>query len=80
MHINNNSMDEIINKTKLDENQIVEIIKKSEKQIIKKSEKQIIKTKKTIPINIENELLEIKEQIKNINTNIDLILKALLLK
>jgi hypothetical protein len=77
MFIQNILIDEIINKTKLKEQQILDFIekKKAIKNESKTKQKKIVVESK--PINIENEILEIKEQIKDINKNIDRILKLL---
>ena len=84
MHIENIPMCEIINKTKLNEEQILDIINKnnnSKQNINKKkisTENEIIEIKKKICI--EDEIVEIKKEIiefKNIINNFVKIIKKL---
>ena len=66
LYRNNNSMEEIILKTKLDEDQIIETIKK--RQNNPKKCKSVIEIKKTF--SIESEIDEIKKDIKELKSAI----------
>jgi len=64
LYSNNNSMEDIILKTKLDENQIIETIQK--RQTNPKKCKSVIKT----PFSIESEIYEMKNDIKELKNTI----------
>uniref|UniRef100_A0A6C0KT40 Myb-like domain-containing protein n=1 Tax=viral metagenome TaxID=1070528 RepID=A0A6C0KT40_9ZZZZ len=66
LYNNNNSMEEIILKTKLDEDQIIETIKKLQNN--PKKCKSVIEIKK--PFSIESEIGEIKNDIKELKNTI----------
>ena len=67
MFINNISMEEIINKTKLNEKQIIETIKKRKNTPPKKI-KPIIEPQKLF--SLENEVIEMKNDIKELKSSI----------
>ena len=66
MYINDNSMEDIILKTKLDEDQIIETIKK--RQNNPKKCKSV--TENTTPFSIKSEMDEIKKDLKDIKNTI----------
>ena len=66
MFINNISMEEIINKTKLNEEQIIETIKK--RKNTPKKIKPIIENPKLF--SLENEVIEMKNDIKELKSSI----------
>ena len=66
LYNNNNSMEEIILKTKLDEDQIIETIKKLQNN--PKKCKSVIEIKK--PFSIESEIDEMKNDIKELKNTI----------
>jgi hypothetical protein len=72
LHSKNNSMEEIISKTKLDEAQIIETIQKREKYSKKSKEYKQSKPAKEIkkPFSIENEIDEMKIEIKELKNTI----------
>ena len=66
LYINNNSMEEIILKTKLYEDQILEIIKRRQNNV--KKCKSVTEMKK--PFSIESEINEMKNDIKELKNTI----------
>ena len=66
LYSNNNSMEEIILKTKLDEDQIIETIKKLQNNL--KKCKSVTEIKK--PFSIESEIDEMKNDIKELKNTI----------
>jgi len=73
LYTNNNSIEEIMLKTKLHEEQITEIIKK--RQNNRKKHQSIVEDNK--PYSIENELYEIKNEIYEIKNDMNDIKKTL---
>ena len=67
LYSNNNSMEEIILKTKLDEDQIIETIKKLQNNL--KKCKSLTEIKK--PFSIESEIDEMKNDIKELKNTIN---------
>ncbi len=67
LYSNNNSMEEIILKTKLDEDQIIETIKRRQNNV--KKCKSVTEIKK--PFSIETEIDEIKNDIKELKNTIN---------
>ena len=67
LYSNNNSMEEIILKTKLDEDQIIETIKRRQNNV--KKCKSVTEIKK--PFSIESEIDEMKNDIKELKNTIN---------
>jgi len=67
LYSNNNSMEEIILKTKLDEDQIIETIKRRQNNVKKCKPVTEIKN----PFSIENEIDEMKNDIKELKNTIN---------
>ena len=67
LYSNNNSMEEIILKTKLDEDQIIETIKKLQNNL--KKCKSLTEIKK--PFSMESEIHEMKNDIRELKTTIN---------
>jgi hypothetical protein len=75
MHTSNNSIENIIETTKLDMNELMELIRKNDKRDKKNSTPD---TSSIITnMNIENEILDIKLELVNINKNMEKIFKLL---
>jgi hypothetical protein len=79
LHSKNNSMEEIISKTKLDEAQIIETIQNREKYSKQSKEYKQSKPAKEIkkPFSIENEIDEMKTEIKELKNTIKELVKLI---
>ena len=76
MYLTNVSIEEIIIKTKLNREQITELITQKENRLKFKLEKQVKEVKpvrkiKPKPFSLENEVIEIKNEIKYLKTTIN---------
>jgi hypothetical protein len=72
LHINNTPIEEIIIKTKLDKEKILEIIEKNKSNVESKTEKKVKDKKQTDKdkIIIDTEIIELKNEIKNLKCEI----------
>ena len=77
----NSSIDTIIEKTKMERNEVMEIIKKHNEYNNKEKRgskpKSEIKPEIKIKVNVEDEILEIKRELMTMNKNMEKIFKVL---
>jgi hypothetical protein len=81
MYMKNSSIDTIIEKTKMERNEVMEIIKKhneyNDKEKRGSKPKPEIKSEIKIKVNVEDEILEIKRELMTMNKNMEKIFKVL---